>query len=121
MLQFPQLSRQPAIRTKETTLDPTLRDSYENGMVSTRARYTRQRRQFDLQLDLLTPDDKSALNEFVQTQTVYGAQLFSFPDNRDPANPAVLSVRFSKLPAYTEAGWHDGAFRFSCTFQIEEV
>ena len=120
-LNFPDLSRQPALKQRRTTLDPTLRDTYENGMESTRARYTRPRRQWDVAIDALTPADVAILDTFVNTEAVFGAQIFTFPDLRDPANPAAYTVRFSTLPAYADAGSLDGEFRQNCTFQIREV
>lgn len=121
MLTFPQLSRAMSLKTKETTLDPTLRDSYENGMVSTRARYLRRRRHFNVSLDLLTLEDKATLDNFVQNQAVFGANIFLFADPRDPHNPQNYRVRFSTLPAYNDAGYTDGEYRQNCTFVLEEV
>jgi hypothetical protein len=116
---FPELSRKPALKTKTTTLDPTLRDSYENGMESTRARYTRQRRQWDVQIEALTPDDKTALDNFVRLQAVYGAVRFFFPNPLDKDD--VWTVRFSTLPSYQDAGNIEGGFRTNCSFQLREV
>ena len=123
MLQFPQLTRQPKIGNKESasTLDPTLRDPYENGMESSRARFTRMRREYNVAIDLLTPEDKIELEDFRDLEAVAGANIFTFADNRDPNNPQVLTVRFSKIPDFTEAGWHDGSFRYNCSFQLRSV
>ncbi len=122
MLTFPQLSRKPALRTRGTTLDPTIRDSYENGMESTRARYTRPRRQWDYAIDFLTPADVRRLQNFVEKKAVFGALPFIFPDPaRDPSTPSYPNVRFSTLPSYTDAGNVDGQFRQNCAFQIREV
>jgi hypothetical protein len=117
---FPTLSRKASLKTRETTLDPTLRDSYENGMESTRARYTRRRRQWDVTIDHLTPADIALLDSFVTTVAVYGAQIFTFPEYRF-YNPAGYQVRFSALPAYSDDGNVEGQFRQNCTFQIREV
>lgn len=121
ILPFPELSRQPALKTHGTTLDPTLRDSYDNGMESTRARFTRARRQWDVSIDFLTPEDVIVLQAFVDNKAVYGANLFLFPDNRDPENPIAYRVRFSTLPSYSDTGNVGGDFRQNCTFQIREV
>lgn len=118
---FPELSRAPALKTKTATNDPTLRDTMENGMVSTRARFTRRRRQWTVALDFLTNDDMRALDLWVQNVVVYGANIFFFPDNRDPTSPQQLMVRFSKLPEYTDAGWAQDQFRQHCTFTLDEV
>ena len=118
---FPQLSRKPALKTRGTTLDPTIRDSYENGMESTRARSTRQRRQWSVSIDLLTPADVEQLQEFVVRKAVYGANAFFFADQRDPKNPQSYRVRFATIPAYTDAGHVEGEFRQNCTFELREV
>jgi hypothetical protein len=118
---FPQLTRKPKLATRGTTIDPTLRDSLENGMESTRARWTRRRRQWEVSIDLLTPADKDRLDEFVELEAVYGANIFVFPDERDPHNPAYYFVRFSTLPAFSDAGNVEGQFRQNCTFTIREV
>jgi len=120
-MDFPTLSRKPALKTRESTIDPTLRDSLENGMETSRARFTRRRRQFDVSIEHLTPADKTTLEDFVETDAVFGALSFNFPDNRDPANPVSLNVRFSTIPSYVEAGNEEGVFRQNCTFQIREV
>lgn len=121
MLPFPELSRKPALNQRETTVDPTLRDSYDNGMESTRARYTRARRTWDVTINLITPADKDTLTTFVEKQAVFGANFFGFPDSRDPANPQTYRVRFSTIPAYTDAGNVEGEFRQNTNFSIREV
>ncbi len=118
---FPDLSRAPALRTKTSSFDPTLRDTMENGMVSTRARFTRRRRSWDVEIQFLTNDDWRALEQFVQVTVVYGAGIFFFTDRRDAQNPAQLTVRFSKIPTYTDAGWIQNQYTQNCTFSIEEV
>ncbi len=121
MLDFPTLSRKPALKTRQTTLDPTLRDAYENGMESTRARSTRQRRHWSVAIDFLTPADHQQLEDFVVLRAVYGANIFLFPDNRDPRNPQFYRVRFATLPSYTDAGSIEGEFRQNAAFEIREV
>jgi hypothetical protein len=87
---FPTLSRLPALRTKTTTLDPTLRDPMENGMVTTRAKFTRRRRKWAVTIDFLTINDQNMLEEFVVNDAVYGANLFSFTDTRQPVAPELV-------------------------------
>jgi hypothetical protein len=120
-LQFPQLSRKPALNTQGTLLDPTLRDSYENGMEATRARYSRPRRQWDVSIKALTPDDVDTLQDFVTNVANFGAVNFTYTDERDPRNPRQYNVRFSSLPKYTDGGNIKGVFCQDCTFQIREV
>jgi hypothetical protein len=110
----------PALRTRTTSLDPTLRDPMENGMASSRARFTRRRRKWAVTIDMLTLADQAALETFVQDDAVYGAVIFTFVDNR-PASPETLNVRFEVIPSYTDAGWVGSEFRQNCSFEIGEV
>lgn len=87
---FPTLSRKPALRTRTTTIDPTLRDPIENGMASSRARFTRRRRRWSVAIDFLTLADQLLLEEFVQQDAVYGANLFNFFDTRQPTAPELI-------------------------------
>lgn len=121
VLDFPQLSRKPALKTHRAHLDPTLRDNYENGMEATRAKFTRRRRQWDVTIDNLTPADMEALDDFIENKAVYGTNIFNFPDVRDPQNPKTYQVRFSVLPSPSDAGNVDGGFAQNVTFQIREV
>ena len=119
--QFVSLSRRPALKTKTTTDDPTLRDEMSNGMVTTRAKFTRQRRAWTVTIENLHPNDIARLDEFVRNTAVFGAAIFLFPDNRDPRNPQQYTVRFSKIPEYTDVGWVDNANRQNTTFELKEV
>jgi hypothetical protein len=123
VLQFPQLSRKPALKTRGKTLDPTLRDQMENGMETTRARYTRRRREWAVSIDAMTPVDVEILDEFVEKLAVFGANVFSFEDTRDKRNPKQYFVRFPDggLPSYADAGFVKGELRQNCTFTIREV
>lgn len=124
---FPTLSRLPSLKGSETPLDPTLRDPMENGMESTRARWTRVRRTFSVTIDLLPYSDKRTLDAFYQITLQYGALPFVYTDVRDLENPQNYTVRFSTLPHYTDAGFiqNDGTnpanYRQNCTFEIREV
>jgi hypothetical protein len=118
---FPTLTRKPALRTKTTTLDPTLRDPMENGMSSSRARYTRRRRKWSVTIDMLTLADQTALEDFVVNTAVFGAVLFTFLDTRNTASPETLTVRFEVLPSYTDCGFVSGEFRQNASFEIGEV
>src|SRR5580704_2283718 len=93
---FPRLSRRPALKTKAAyAIDPTLRDTLENGMESTRAKFTRPRRQYTVTYEALTNADIVALRFFVDNVAVAGANIFWFTDNRDKKNPKQLMVRFA--------------------------
>lgn len=128
---FPQLSRAFSLKQTENPVDPTLRDNMENGMESARARWTRNRRSFSMAVDLLTADDKAALDQFYQDLTNgagFGSNPFLVADPRNAENPQTYLVRFSTLPKYVDANWigadalgNTAQFRYNCTFQVREV
>ncbi len=122
---FPELSRAWKLAQSESPLDPTLRDTqYENGMEATRARWTRNRRTFSMSIDLITPEDKRALDTFytdMKTGAAFGARPFLVADPRDQENPQTYLVRFYSLPKYVDAGWVEGFYRYNVSFQVREV
>ena len=125
---FPELSRAFALRQGEQTLDPTLRDNYENGMEATRARWTRNRRTFSMQLDYLLAEDKQLLDLFFNTTVSAGALPFTINDPRNLDSPQTYTVRFASLPKYTDAGWigqdalgNTPGYRWNCSFEVREV
>jgi hypothetical protein len=117
---FPTLSRKPALRTKTSTFDPTLRDTMENGMETSRAKFTRRRRKWSVTIDFLTDADWLTLEDFVANDAVYGAEIFTFVDDRR-ATPEILMVRFSIIPSYTDAGFVGSGYVQNCTFELGEV
>ena len=127
---FPELSRKFALKQSEQTVDPTLRDSMENGMETTRARSTRQRRTFSMSIDLMGEADKVALDAFftdMKLGAAFGALPFYVTDPRYLINPQVYLVRFASLPKYVDCGWigadsqTPAGWRWNCTFQVREV
>jgi hypothetical protein len=90
-------------------------------MESTRAKFTRSRREWTLTIEYLSWDDVALLDQFVQTTVQYGALAFIFPDLRNPQNPQQYVVRFSKLPEYTDSGWVEDGYRQNLTFELREV
>jgi hypothetical protein len=129
---FPELSRAFSLKQSESPVDPTLRDNFENGMESARARFTRNRRTFSMAVDLLTADDKAALDTFYQDMTAtgaaFGANPFLVTDPRNAENPQTYLVRFAALPKYVDVGWigvddagNQAQYRYNCTFQVREV
>jgi hypothetical protein len=123
-----ELSRAFSLKQSEQAVDPTLRDQMENGMETTRARFTRPRRTFSMALDLITADDKAELDLFYQTTVAFGALPFIITDPRNLENPATYLVRFASLPKYVDAGWIGGdekgntpQFRWNCQFQVREI
>lgn len=93
----------------------------ENGMETTRARFTRRRRQWTVTINFLSQGDMLKLENFVSLTVNYGANIFYFTDTRDPYRLQVYTVRFSKLPEYEDADWVADSFRQNCTFELREV
>lgn len=100
----------------------------ENGVETSRARFTRVRRTFSMSLDFITADDKAALDVFSQATVVFGALPFLVTDPRNLENPQTYLVRFASLPKYVDAGWIGGdgkgnsaQFRWNCSFQVREL
>jgi hypothetical protein len=127
---FPELSRAFSLKQSEDPVDPTLRDVMENGIETTRARWTRNRRTFSMTLDLLSEADKAALDNFytdMNTGAAFGALPFMVTDARYQDNPQTYLVRFASLPKYIDAGWigadaeNAAGYRWNCSFQVREV
>lgn len=128
---FPEISRAFSLKQSEQAVDPTIRDTMENGIETSRARFTRLRRTFSMAIDLITPDDKAAIQTFVtdmQHGAAFGALPFIVTDPRNLASPDTYLVRFASLPKFVDAGWYNGdgkgnapGFRFNCTFQVREI
>ena len=93
----------------------------DNGMESTKAKFTRRRRQYSVTIEHLTNGDVDRMDDFVELEAVYGANSFLFLDPRNPKKPAYLTVRFSSLPQYTDEGSVEGEFRQTCSFTLREV
>lgn len=128
---FPELSRAFSLEQSESPVDPTLRDVMENGIETTRARWTRNRRTFSMSLKLLTAGDKATLDAFytdTKAGSGFGALPFTVADPRNLENPQIYLVRFATLPKYVDAGWvgaddrgNNEGYRWNCTFQVREV
>ena len=118
---FPELSRQPALKTKTSSDDPTLRDKLENGMEATRAKFRRRRRTFAFTTEHLTADDLDKLEYFVVNVAVFGANIFFFPNTVDRRNPVNLLVRFAVIPKYDGEKWAVDQIRQDTTFELREV
>jgi hypothetical protein len=121
VLTFPELTRKPALKTRRSDVDSTLRDPLQNGGTATATQFTRFRRQWDVTIEHLIPSDIDAMDDFVDTKAVQGTNEFFFTDERDPTNPKTLLVKFSILPSYIDEGFVEGYFRQTCNFQLREV
>ena len=115
---FPTLSRAPLMNEEETLEDSTIRDPMESGAVFARPRFSRMRRTFAVNYELLTETDRDTLRTF--TQTNGGWNSFTFTDNRT-STPETLTVRFSKLPTIPDDKFAGGQKRFKASFEITEV
>ena len=119
---FPRLSRSPALKTKGSyATDPTLRDPLEDGLETTRAKFTRSRREYAVTLEHMTWADVEKLRYFVENVAIFGAKIFYFTDKRNKRKPAQLMVRFSKLPTEDDEDWVSDQFRQKITFDLREV
>jgi hypothetical protein len=129
--QFPEISRAFSLKQSEVPVDPTIRDSMENGMETSRARFTRLRRTFQMTVDAITADDKDAITNFLTDMkggAAYGALPFNITDPRNQENPCTYLVRFASLPKFVDLGWigpddkgNAAGFRFNCTFEVREI
>jgi len=82
-------------------------------------------------VDLLTADDKDALDAFMSDMkggSAFGALPFLVTDPRNAENPQTYLVRFATLPKFMDAGWvgvddqgNAGGYRYNCTFSVGEV
>jgi hypothetical protein len=129
---FPELSRAFSLKQSEDPVDPTIRDSYENGMESARARFTRRRRTFSMTIDLLGEADRLALDAFYTSMVEgagagFGSLAFNVTDPRYIITPQTYLVRFASMPKYMDAGWigadaeTPAGFRWNVSFQVREV
>jgi hypothetical protein len=127
---FPELSRAFSLEQSEQTVDPTLRDSMENGIETTRARSTRRRRTFSMAIKLMGEADKLALDNFLtdmNTGAAFGALPFLVSDPRYLITLQTYLVRFASLPKYVDVGWvgaddqTPAGYRWNCNFQVREI
>jgi hypothetical protein len=125
---WPQLTRAFSLKQSEQTIDPTLRDNMDNGMETTRARFTRSRRTFNVALDLLTGTDKLTIDNFKNITVNFGALPFLLCDPRNAENPQTYIVRFATMPKFVDANWiaeddqgNAAQYRYNCSFSVREI
>ena len=94
MADFPTLSQLPDAEqfSENTTVDPTLRDEFENGSVTTRSKFTASLRQWGILYRFLSNADKQTLVAFQRTVS-YGAGSFNWTN---PIDSEVYVVRFGE-------------------------
>lgn len=66
--------------SSKSTEDDTIRDSMESGYIATRPRFTRARDTFKVNVRNLVAEDKRALDAFVKTKSLRGANSFLYPN-----------------------------------------
>lgn len=96
MATYPTLSRDPIPSSyKETkAYDPSIRSQFEDGKILSRARFTANKKRWDLVYTYLTTADKVLLDDFQDTVMV-GADTFTWtnPDQNDNTS---YTVRLEK-------------------------
>jgi hypothetical protein len=116
--QFPTLSKAPSVAIERDFEDPTIRDEMENGLVSTRPRWSRVRRAFRVPYVGISPNDAQLIEDFIQEMKGgSGAFVFTLPDTGES-----VTVRFAKggLPRISQLNTANG-IRYNCSFALEEV
>jgi hypothetical protein len=116
---FPNLAKSPSVAIEQEYEDPTIRDEMENGLVSTRPRWSRVRRSFRVPYSGLPPADQQAIDDFVTKYTKGGSGDFYWVH---PETGIAHHVRFAKggLPRLSQLNTANGV-RYNCSFALEEV
>ena len=97
------------------SLDPTVRTEAEAGYVSSRARFTRTPRKWQLRFDMTTAANKATIEAFVTSMGVGGAS-FTWAE---PLGTNVV-VRFAAPPTYAPVA-NTNNTRWTITMTMEEV
>lgn len=97
MAQFPNI-QQPVYPFTTKMKDPSLQSEMENGLVISRAKFTRTPLKFVLKWTALPAADYAVLRNFYRNTAIGGSQVFDWyyptvPD--DPYSGQLFSVRFT--------------------------
>ena len=99
-LVFPTIQK-PSYPFEPSDEDIALKSSKENGIVQTRAKFTKSRMTFKLQWNNLPLKDYYTLHEFYKNQTLTGTLLFewTYPNlhEDDPYSGKTFVVRFTEF------------------------
>jgi len=89
---FPTLSRGVSFEnyTNKISVDPTLRNEMENGLVKTRPRFTTTKREFHIGYRYLPAADVTLLKTFEETTVIVGSLTFNWTN---PDDDVVYEVR----------------------------
>ncbi len=129
---FPELDKKPDVSVVQTYNDDTISSPMESGLEITRQRFSRIRREWQVNYRNVLQPDYDAIDTFIRSTVSGMAGSFSW---RNPATGEVVTVRFSQLPSLAEAGYiinskliTQGAdpqaaqgFSYSFSFKVREV
>jgi len=113
MADYPTLSQNPDAEafSESAAIDPTLRDEFENGSVSTRAKFTSVKKKWDIVYRFLSAADKATLATF-QATVNYGAGSFNWTN---PIDSVAYVVRFGGLIEFKVEPENGSLWRVSFT------
>ena len=116
---LPDLEACDKLEIEEDALDSGITTPFENGMIQSRARYSRIRRTFSVPFTLAPLEVKQRMSDFVRNTAVGSSGIFIYVD---PNTQEEINVRFAKdkLPRYKEVGMGQGV-GFDFTLELEEV
>lgn len=120
MPQFPNI-QQPVYPLTTKIKDPSLQSEMENGMVISRARFTRVPQTFILKWTALPAEDYAMLHDFYRTKVLGGSLAFDwqYPTvANDPYSGKLFSVRFTGGDISFELS---SPGRYAGTLTIQEV
>ena len=86
------LTQTPIVNEEIVAFDPTVRSQYEGGYVSTRSRFTRIPRRWDVKYEWMTTVNKGTLQTFEEARGV-GSESFTWT-NPIPLVSTTHAVRF---------------------------
>lgn len=95
MANYPTLSRNPSYPIEEESENMIIKDSSEAGYETSRPRFTKRRKTWNLVYNALPIADKTSLDNFFIGDAAYGSAIFSWTN---PADSASYNVRFSSPP-----------------------
>ena len=114
MANFPTLSRNPSYPIEEESENMVIKDSSESGYETSRPRFTKRRRTWNVVYNNLPSSDATTIDNFFIGDAGYGSSIFVWTN---PANSTSYNVRFVDPPktSYITSGL------CNVTFQLKEV
>lgn len=117
MATFPTLSISPEFPLVEGRENNVISSKMEAGYMIRRARFTKVRRNWNLQYKLLTNDDKTTLDTFVGTTIMGGATTFTWIH---PATSDTFVV-FLDSPPEISLDFYGDEYRYSTNIKLVEA